>query len=39
LASPERIVAERVKGADRKPTAEQLQLLGVSTSDVVRYAS
>ena len=37
MASPARIVAERVKGADKQPTAEQLQLLGVSTSDAVRY--
>jgi chorismate-pyruvate lyase len=37
MASPARIVAERVKGADKHPTPEQLQLLGVSTSDAVRY--
>jgi chorismate-pyruvate lyase len=37
MASPARIVAERVKGADKQPTPEQLQLLGVSTSDAVRY--
>jgi chorismate-pyruvate lyase len=37
MASPARIVAERVKGADKQATAEQLQLLGVSTSDAVRY--
>ena len=37
MASPARIVAERVKGADKQPTAEQLQLLGVSTSDAVGY--
>jgi hypothetical protein len=37
MASPARIVAERVKGDDKQPTAEQLQLLGVSTSDAVRY--
>lgn len=37
MASPARIVAERVKGADKQPTAEQLQLLGVNTSDAVRY--
>jgi chorismate-pyruvate lyase len=36
MASPARIVAER-KGADKQVTAEQLQLLGVSTSDAVRY--
>jgi chorismate-pyruvate lyase len=37
MASPARIVAERVKGADKQATSEQLQLLGVSTSDAVRY--
>ncbi|MGA7323703.1 MAG: hypothetical protein WBX25_04290 [Rhodomicrobium sp.] len=37
MASPARIVAERLKGVDKQATAEQLQLLGVSTSDVVRY--
>jgi hypothetical protein len=37
MASPARIVAERVKGDDKQPTAEQLQLLGVSTFDAVRY--
>jgi chorismate-pyruvate lyase len=37
MASPARIIAERVKGADKQATAEQLQLLGVGTSDAVRY--
>jgi chorismate-pyruvate lyase len=37
MASPARVIAERVKGADKQPTAEQFQLLGVSTSDTVRY--
>jgi chorismate-pyruvate lyase len=37
LASPARIVAERVHGADRAPTAEQRQLLGVSTTEAVRF--
>jgi chorismate-pyruvate lyase len=37
MASPARVIAERVKGADKQATAEQLQLLGVSTSDTVRY--
>jgi chorismate-pyruvate lyase len=37
MASPARLVAERVKGADKHATAEQLQLLSVSTADAVRY--
>ena len=37
MASPARIIAEQVNGADKRATAEQLQLLGVSTSDAVRY--
>jgi chorismate-pyruvate lyase len=37
MASPARLVAERVNGADKQATAEQLQLLSVSTSDAVRY--
>jgi hypothetical protein len=37
MASPARIVAERVKGADKQPTLEQLQVLGVSISEAVRY--
>jgi chorismate-pyruvate lyase len=37
MASPAHIVAERVKGTDKRATAEQLQLLGVSTFDAVRY--
>ena len=37
MASPARVIAERVKGADKQATAEQLQLLGVSASEAVRY--
>ena len=37
LASPARIVAERVNGADQAPTDEQLQLLGVSATEPIRY--
>ncbi len=37
LASPARIVAERVTGADKVPTAEQRQLLGVSEGEPIRY--
>jgi hypothetical protein len=37
LASPARIVAERVTGADQSPTAEQRQLLAVSASEPVRF--
>jgi hypothetical protein len=37
MASPAHIIAERVKGAYKQATAEQLQLLGVSTSDAIRY--
>ena len=37
MVSPARIIAERLKGADKQATAEQLQLLAASTSDAVRY--
>ena len=37
MASPAHIIAERVKGADKQATAEQLQLLAASTPDAVRY--
>jgi hypothetical protein len=37
LASPAHIVANLVRGADKEPTAEQRQLLGVSSSEQVRY--
>ena len=37
LASPAHIVAERVKGADKAPTDEQRQLLGVSATEPIRY--
>jgi chorismate-pyruvate lyase len=37
LASPPRIVAERVAGADKPPTEEQRRELGVAASDAVRY--
>src|ERR1700674_2300405 len=37
LASPARIVAERVHGTEQAPTAEQRQLLGVSTTEPVRF--
>lgn len=37
LASPSRVVAELVKGADKVPTAEQRKLLGVTASEPIRY--
>jgi len=37
LASPARIVAQRVSGADKPPSAEQRQELGVAPTDAVRY--
>jgi chorismate-pyruvate lyase len=37
LASPARIVAERVHVAEQAPTAEQRQLLRVSTTELVRF--
>jgi chorismate-pyruvate lyase len=37
LASPARIVAERVHGADKEPSAEQRQLLSVTEAEPVRY--
>ena len=37
LASPAHIVAERMQGEDRPPTAEQRRLLRVSASEPVRY--
>lgn len=37
LASPARIVADLVHGADKVPTMEQRQLLGVSASEPIRY--
>jgi chorismate-pyruvate lyase len=37
LASPARIVAERVHGAEQAATAEQRRLLGVSTSEPVSF--
>src|SRR6195256_1159657 len=37
LASPARIVAEQVHGAEQAPTVEQRQLLGVSTTELVRF--
>jgi hypothetical protein len=37
LASPPHIVAERVNGADRAPTGEQRQLLGVKATEPIRY--
>jgi chorismate-pyruvate lyase len=37
LASPAHIVANLVERSDREPTAEQRQLLGVSSSEQVRY--
>jgi chorismate-pyruvate lyase len=37
LAVPARIVAERVHDADEAPTAEQRQLLAVSTTEPVRF--
>jgi chorismate-pyruvate lyase len=37
LASPPRIVAERVAGVDKPPTDEQRRELGVTATDAVRY--
>ena len=37
LASPAHIIAELVERSDKEPTAEQRQLLGVSSSEQVRY--
>jgi chorismate-pyruvate lyase len=37
LASPARITAEQVHGADKIPNAEQRQLLGVSATEPLRY--
>jgi hypothetical protein len=37
LASPARIVAERVDGAYQAPMDEQRQLLGVSATEPIRY--
>lgn len=37
LASPARITAEQVHGAQKSPTAEQRKLLGVSATEPVRY--
>ncbi|HUA77886.1 MAG TPA: hypothetical protein VMA86_09460, partial [Acetobacteraceae bacterium] len=37
LASPARVIAERVHGIDKVPTAEQRQLLGVSATAPIRY--
>src|SRR5262249_6283355 len=37
LASPPRIVAERVAAPDKAPTAEQRRELGVNADDPVRY--
>jgi len=37
LASPARIVAERVDGAYLAPTDEQRQLLGVNATEPIRY--
>src|ERR1700692_534097 len=37
LASPPRIVAERIPGADKPPTEEQRRELGVAPTDPVRY--
>ncbi|HKD53713.1 MAG TPA: hypothetical protein VKB72_05785 [Steroidobacteraceae bacterium] len=37
LASPPRIVAERVPGADKAPTEEQRRELGVTAGEPVRY--
>ncbi len=37
LASPARIVAERVRGEDKTATPEQRQLLGLSPNDEVKY--
>jgi hypothetical protein len=37
LASPPRIVAERVAGAEQAPTDEQRQLLDVNATEPIRY--
>jgi chorismate-pyruvate lyase len=37
LASPARIVADRVQGVEKAPTDEQRQILGVSATETVRY--
>lgn len=37
MASPARIVAERVRGFDKEPTLEQLRLLGVNEVSAVHY--
>jgi chorismate-pyruvate lyase len=37
FASPARVVAERVHGADKEPTAEQRHLLNISDQEPVRY--
>lgn len=37
LASPPRIVAERLAGADKPPTEDQRRELGVTATDAVRY--
>jgi chorismate-pyruvate lyase len=37
LASPSRIVAQRVPGVDKPPTEEQRRELGVTAADSVRY--
>jgi hypothetical protein len=37
LSSPPHIVAERVRGEDKEPTAEQRQLLGLKPEDIVKY--
>ena len=37
LASPARIVAERRHGSHVEPSVEQRRLLGVSTTDPIRY--
>src|SRR3979411_1976929 len=37
LASPAKIVAEQVHGAEKVPTAEQRQQLGVNASEPIRY--
>jgi chorismate-pyruvate lyase len=37
LASPARIVAERVEGIDQPPTAQQRLELSVAATDIVRY--
>jgi chorismate-pyruvate lyase len=37
LAAPAKIVAEQVHGADKEPTPEQRQLLGVGPAEPIRY--